>query len=301
MWQTAIICAKGDIMPSLHAAIATPLNDHGALNKIAFGQLIRHLEALGLDGIVPCGTTGEGPSFSVPERLDIITTAIAHRGSLQVMAGTGCQSLTDTISLTNASLLAGADSALVLPPFFYKQSGEAGVIAWYRAVCDALPPGGRIVLYHIPPMTGVPITTTVIDALLSSHAQCIEGIKDSAVDAVHTRMLCTRYPQLKIYTGNAPLLGQAIIDGAAGSILAIANIVPKSLRLLTDHPDRQDVQQQVAQVDAYVRKVGAVATIKAILNQTESLALGRPCLPQLPHPNPTQAYAEFKAIGTYTE
>ncbi|MBM4412808.1 MAG: dihydrodipicolinate synthase family protein [Chloroflexi bacterium] len=288
-------------MPALHAAIATPLDEHGKLNKLAFAQLIRHLEARGLDGIVPCGTTGEGPSFSVAERLEIIVTAISQRGSLKVIAGTGCQSLADTISLTNAAIQAGADSALVLPPFFYKQAGEAGVIAWYRAVCDALPIGGRIVLYHIPPMTGVPITPTVIDALLSSHAQSIEGIKDSAVDAAHTQMLCSRYPQLNIYTGNAPLLGQAINDGAAGSILAIANIVPKSLRQLTDHPDRHEIQHQVAQVDAYVRKAGAVATIKAILNQTENLTLGRPCLPQLPHPNHVQAYAEFKAIGTYTE
>lgn len=287
-------------MPELHAAIATPLNASGQLNTTAFTQLVTHLTASGLDGIVPCGTTGEGPSFSAAERLEIIKTAIRARGRLSIIAGTGCQSLHESIWLTNEALAAGADAALVLPPFFFKQSGEAGVLAWYRAICDQLPNNGKLVLYHIPPMTGVAITPTIIDGLLASHPQAILGIKDSAVDAAHTKMLCDRYPQLKIYTGNAPLLGQAITDGAAGSILAIANIVPNALRNLTDNPHDSDIQQQVAHVDAYVRKVGAVATIKAILNHAGVAPMGNPLLPQLAHPDAARAHAEFKAIGQYT-
>lgn len=287
-------------MPELHAAIATPLTADGRLNKPAFTKLVQHLASQGLDGVVPCGTTGEGPSFSVAERLEIITSAIEVRGNLSIIAGTGCQSLHDTIELTNAALNAGADAALVLPPFFFKQSGEAGVLAWYRALCDQLPPNGKLVLYHIPPMTGVAITPTIIDGLLVSHPHAILGIKDSAVDAAHTKMLCARYPQLKIYTGNAPLLGQALVDGSAGSILAIANIVPHALRQLTDNPTLSEIQTQVAQVDAYVRKVGAVSTIKAILNQAKVAEMGNPLLPQLAHPDAATAYAEFKAIGQYT-
>ncbi|MFZ9858069.1 MAG: dihydrodipicolinate synthase family protein [Roseiflexaceae bacterium] len=287
-------------MPELYAAIATPLDATGRLHTSAFMQLINHLADQGLDGIVPCGTTGEGPSFSVAERIEIIKTAIAARGTLSVIAGTGCQSLHETITLTNAAIEAGADAALVLPPFFFKQSGEAGVLAWYRAICDQLPAHGKLVLYHIPPMTGVAITPAIIDGLLASHPHAILGIKDSAVDMAHTHMLCSRYPQLKIYTGNAPLLGQAIIDGAAGSILAIANIVPKALRHLTDNPHDHEVQQQVAQVDAYVRKVGAVSTIKAILNHANIASMGSPLLPQLAHPDAARAYTEFKAIGYHT-
>lgn len=287
-------------MPELYAAIATPLDASGRLNTSAFKQLITHLASQGLHGIVPCGTTGEGPSFSVAERLEIIKTAIAARGNLSIIAGTGCQSLHETSALTNAAIEAGANAALVLPPFFFKQSGEAGVLAWYRAICDKLPANGKLVLYHIPPMTGVAITPSIIDGLIESHPHAILGIKDSAVDAAHTKMLCTRYPQLKIYTGNAPLLGQAVNDGAAGSILAIANIVPRALRQLTDNPTDAEIQQQVAQVDAYVRKVGAVSTIKAILNQTGIAQIGNPLLPQLPHPDAARAYAEFKAIGQHT-
>jgi 4-hydroxy-tetrahydrodipicolinate synthase len=287
-------------MSELYAAIATPLDASGNLNKSAFTQLIEHLATQGLDGVVPCGTTGEGPSFSVAERLEIIKTAIAARGNLSIIAGTGCQSLHETIALTNAAIEAGADAALVLPPFFFKQSGDAGVLAWYRAVCDHLTAHGKLVLYHIPPMTGVAITPAIIDGLLESHPQAILGIKDSAVDVAHTKMLCDRYPQLKIYTGNAPLLGQAVNDGAAGSILAIANIVPRALRHLTDNPTDVEVQQQVAHVDAYVRKVGAVSTIKAILNQAGIADMGNPLLPQLAHPDATRAYTEFKAIGQHT-
>ena len=287
-------------MPELHAAIVTPLNAANQFDSHAMQLLVRHLAHQGLDGVVPCGTTGEGPSFSVRDRLEIIKSTIAARGQLQIIAGTGCQALSDTIDLTRAAIDAGADAALVLPPFFYKQSGDAGVIAWYRAVCDALPAHGKIILYHIPPMTGVAISVPVIEALCMSHPQQILGIKDSGVDAAHTAMLVASFPQLKIYTGNAPILAQAIRDNAAGSILAIANIVPRALRTLSDAPHRTDIQLQVAQVDAYVRKVGAASTIKAIITASGIAQVGEPRLPQLAHPNPTLAYQEFKQIGEYT-
>lgn len=279
-------------MPVAYAAIATPLDATGAFDKTAMNRLIQHLQQAGIDGIVPCGTTGEGPSFSVAERIEIITHCISARGGSGVIAGTGCQSLQDTITLSRAALSAGADACLVLPPFFFKQAGEQGVIAWYQALCDALPVGSKLILYHIPPMTGVAITPHIIDSLLASHPSYIAGIKDSGVDAAHTAMLTKRYPQLAIYTGNAPLLAQAINDGAAGSILAIANIVPRSVRILTDDPTRADAQVHLAAVDGHVRKVGSVATIKAILAQA-GLPVGAPLLPQLPHPDASATYRAF--------
>jgi 4-hydroxy-tetrahydrodipicolinate synthase len=230
--------------------------------------------------------------LSVAERLEIIKHCVSARDGRGVIAGTGCQSLSDTITLSRAALAAGADACLVLPPFFFKQAGENGVIAWYQALCDALPAGSKLILYHIPPMTGVPITTYIIDTLLASHPTYIAGIKDSGVDAAHTAMLTARYPQLAIYTGNAPILAQAIKDGAVGSILAIANIVPRSVRILTDDPTRTDAQAHLAAVDGHVRKAGAVATIKAILAQS-GIPVGAPLPPQLAHPDAAATYHAF--------
>jgi 4-hydroxy-tetrahydrodipicolinate synthase len=281
-------------MPSVYAAIATPLDTHGAFDPPAMARLLDTLYSNGVDGVVPCGTTGEGPSFSVSQRLAIIAHCVAHRSGHGVIAGTGCQSLTDTITLSAAAIAAGVDACLVLPPFFYKQSGELGVLEWYRALCDALPLGSKLILYHIPPMTGVPITPTIIDGLLASHQSYVAGIKDSGVDAAHTAMLIDRYPQLAIYTGNAPILAQAMRDGAAGSILAIANIVPTVVRAVTDDPTNAKAQAHLAAVDGYVRKVGAVATIKAILAGAGT-PVGAPLPPQLPHPDAGAAYREFLA------
>jgi 4-hydroxy-tetrahydrodipicolinate synthase len=279
-------------MPVVYAAIATPLDAAGAFDKPAMSRLIQNLYRAGVDGVVPCGTTGEGPSLSVAERLEIIKHCVSSRDGRGVIAGTGCQSLSDTITLSRAALAAGADACLVLPPFFFKQAGENGVIAWYQALCDALPAGSKLILYHIPPMTGVPITTHIIDTLLASHPTYIAGIKDSGVDAAHTAMLTARYPQLAIYTGNAPILAQAIKDGAVGSILAIANIVPRSVRILTDDPTRTDAQAHLAAVDGHVRKAGAVATIKAILAQS-GIPVGAPLPPQLAHPDAAATYHAF--------
>lgn len=283
-------------MPSAYVAIATPLTPAGTFDSAAMTTLMRTLRAGGLDGFVPCGTTGEGPSFSVPERLEIITHTIAEHNGAQVIAGTGCQSLSDTIALTTAATHAGAAACLVLPPFFFKTAGEHGILAWYRALCDAIPSNARIILYHIPPMTGIAITPLIIDGLLASHPQMIAGIKDSGVDAAHTHMLVTRYPQLQIYTGNAPLLAQAVRDGAAGSILAIANVVPAAVRRLTDTPSDTRTQAYLAAVDGYVRVVGAVPTIKAILNGT-GIPVGAPRLPVLAHPDPVHALAAFQALS----
>lgn len=282
-------------MPAAHVAIATPLNAGGTYDRTAMHALVIHLRSAGIDGIVPCGTTGEGPSFSVDQRRDIIEHVISLQNGAPVIAGTGCQSLADTIALTTAATNAGAGACLVLPPFFFKQAGENGILSWYRALCDAVPARTKIILYHIPPMTGIAITPTIIDGLLASHPDQVAGIKDSGVDAAHTAMLTSRYPQLHIYTGNAPLLGQAIRDGAAGSILAVANIVPEAVRRLTDNPTDAATQQYVAAVDAYVRVVGAVPTIKAIL-AGQHLPVGAPMYPVLAHPDPLRAQHEFAAL-----
>jgi 4-hydroxy-tetrahydrodipicolinate synthase len=204
-------------------------------------------------GSVPCGTTGEGQFLQCCPTYCDHQHRVQHRGSLGIIAGTGCQSLDDTITFTKPPLPL-APMRLSSAASFYKRSGEAGVIARYRQLCDALPLGAKSSFPH-PSHDRRRNDPAIIDALLHSNPAYIYGIKDSGVNAAHTAMLVATYPTLKIYTGNAPILAQAIADGAAGSILAIANIVPQALRQLTDDPSRDNIQAQVASVDGYVRKV----------------------------------------------
>ncbi|MBC8077706.1 MAG: dihydrodipicolinate synthase family protein, partial [Chloroflexales bacterium] len=163
---------------------------------------LRFLEAGGVQGIVPLGTTGEAASLGVGERERILDLILERRGDLFVIPGTGCASLPETVTLSRYALEQGADAVLVMPPFYYKDVPEAGVLDYFRALCDSLPSDARVLLYHIPRNTGVPIAPAVIEGLLHSHPKQFFGIKDSSGDAPHTANLIARYPQLQIYSGS---------------------------------------------------------------------------------------------------
>jgi 4-hydroxy-tetrahydrodipicolinate synthase len=254
-------------MPELHVALVTPFaSPHGAPDLAAIAPHIRWLEAQGVDGIVPCGTTGEGPSLSLAERKAVIDACLAARGSLQVMPGTGCANLPETIEATRYALERGADAAMVLPPFFFKGLSDTGLLQYYRAVCDALPANAKIVLYHIPPVSQIAITTGVIDGLMESHPQMIYGLKDSGGDAEYTTLLIKRYPSMKIFTGGAPLYTRAIADGAAGGIFAIANIFASELRAIRDATAQAaEAQARAVAVTNIFKNYGAVSAIKALM------------------------------------
>lgn len=241
----------------------------GGVDHAWIGRHLRWLEEQGVDGVVPCGTTGEGPSLSVAERQAVIDTVLAQRGGLRVIPGTGCAALPDTIALTRYAIERGAEAALVLPPFYFKNLSDAGLLAFYRAVCEALPQGGRILLYHIPPISQIPISTGVIDGLIASHPGQIYGLKDSGGDAEHTAMLIQRYPGLRIFTGSAPLLARALADGAAGGIFALANAFPHELRTVLDAhaagEGAEAAQARVAALSAALRPYSAPAALKALL------------------------------------
>lgn len=274
-------------MPELFAASLTPFaSPTGGVDHEWIARHLRWLEANGAHGVAPCGTTGEGPSLGFDERKAVIDTVLAHRGRLRVIPGTGCVALPETIAATRYALERGADSALVLPPYYYKNPSDDGLLAFYRAVCDALPPGGKIMLYHIPPVSQIAITPAVLAGLLESHPGAVYGVKDSGGDAEHTAMLIKRFPQLKIFTGGAPLLARALADGAAGGIFALSNAFPREMRALIDaHEAGGDVaaaQRRVAALSDTLKKHGNIPSLKVAVPALADLPPTAPRAPLLP-------------------
>ena len=134
-------------MPELFAASVTPfVSNTGSVDHAWIPRHLRWMEANGVDGVVPCGTTGEGPSLGVAERMAVIDTVLANRGRLKVIPGTGCAALPEAIALSRYAIERGADAALVLPPFYFKGMSDGGLLAFFRAVCGALPAGGKVLL-----------------------------------------------------------------------------------------------------------------------------------------------------------
>jgi 4-hydroxy-tetrahydrodipicolinate synthase len=247
------------------APIVTPFRPEDG--EIDFPWIARHLAYLrahGCDGIIACGTNGEAPSLSVAERQAVLESALAAAGSLTVVAGTGASALPDAITLTRHAFASGAVAVLVMPPFYFKRPPDAGVAAWYARLIDAaVPPGGRVLLYHIPQATGVPFTDSLLDALLGPYGEVITGIKDSTGDPAEGVRIRGRYPQLTYFSGNDRLVGEACQGGGAGSITAGANVFP----------------DLVATVQRAVRAHGDVAGAQATLSAARALLESYPLQP----------------------
>jgi len=210
------------------APIVTPFRP--ADGKVDLPWIIGHvayLRAHGCTGIIPCGTNGEAASLSVAERIGVTEAALAGAGEMPVIVGTGAAALTDAIVLTRHAFASGADAVLVMPPFYFKRPAEAGTAAWFQRVFDAaVPPGGRVLLYHIPQTTGVPITDGLLQKLLASHGEIIYGLKDSSGDPEQGAHFRAAYPKLAYFAGNDHRVAEACAGGGAGSITAGANVFP---------------------------------------------------------------------------
>jgi dihydrodipicolinate synthase/N-acetylneuraminate lyase len=183
------------------------------------------LEAAGVHGFIPAGTNGEFSSLTLEEKKRVLLSAGRAKGSLFMMAGVGSCSLPEVLELLDYAADAGADAALVVPPYYFNDVEETGIVEFYRRVLDGtdLP----VFLYNIPVYSGIVITDGIIDSLLG-HAN-LAGVKDTSGDPERTRELVNKYPHLKIFGGSDSLVGEAVSGGAAGVISGVANAFPSLL------------------------------------------------------------------------
>ncbi|NJN18609.1 MAG: dihydrodipicolinate synthase family protein [Oscillochloris sp.] len=285
------------------SAMLTPFtSDVGPVDYEWLPGYLRFLEQGGLHGVLALGTTGEGPSMSVSERERVLDIILQNRGNLHVLAGTGCAALTDTIALSRYALDRGADAVLVMPPFYIKSPSTSGVLGYYRALADALPEDGKLMLYHIPQVTGVPITPEIIDGLLESHGKLLYGLKDSSGDWNNSQMLIERYPQLRIFTGSDKLISKALAGGAAGAITALSGAFPQLARAVYDaHHHNGDVAAAQSRLTALRDKINQLNTppaLKAALAWTSDLPETHVRLPltAMPNEEATALRAAYEAL-----
>lgn len=210
------------------APIVTPFRpSDGEIDLPWIARHVAFLRANGCTGVIPCGTNGEAASLSVAERLRVSEAALEAANGMPVVIGTGASALPDAIALTRHAFGSGADAVLVMPPFYFKRPPDAGVAAWYRGLLDAaVPPGGRVLLYHIPQTTGVPITDDLLAMLLNTHGELIYGVKDSTGDPAQLVHFRSAFPRMAYFAGNDHRVAEACLAGGAGSITAGANVFP---------------------------------------------------------------------------
>jgi 4-hydroxy-tetrahydrodipicolinate synthase len=271
----------------LWCAMLTPLDTAGGVDHRMLVAHARSLLARGVDGVAPFGTTGEGQSFSVAERKAGIDALLA--GGIpedRLVAATGCAALPETIALTRHGVRAGCSACLVLPPFFWKDATDEGLFAWYSQVIEAVGDARlRVYLYHIPQVSGTPLSPDLIARLAAAFPGIIAGVKDSAGNWDNTQALLARVPQLAILVGHEPHLPRLLRAGGAGTICGVANVFPDLVRALFS-PDvtPADEQRVVTFIEIAFRQP-FLAGFKALLaEQTRNPAWRAVRAPLLPLP-----------------
>jgi 4-hydroxy-tetrahydrodipicolinate synthase len=212
------------------AAIATAVDDKGEPDSARSTALARFLLANGCDGLNVLGTTGEATSFSLEQRKRVMT---AYRDAGlpldRLMVGTGAASVADAVALTRHAAELGFAGALVLPPFYYKGVPEEGLFRFFSEVVQRVGDDRlRVYLYHIPPVSAVPITHKLVERLMKAYPKQIAGMKDSADDWAHTKSMIDAFAKdgFDVFSGNEKPLIDNIKSGGAGCISATANINP---------------------------------------------------------------------------
>jgi 4-hydroxy-tetrahydrodipicolinate synthase len=229
--------------------VVTPFAN-GDVDTDALADLVAFQREAGVEGFVPCGTTGEFASLSDAEYATVVETTVDAAGDATVLAGAANPSVTGTVERIEAARSCGADAALVVLPYFHAANDPAGNERFLTEVLDAtsLP----VVLYNIPACVGQEIAPSVVEAV-ADHPDAA-GMKDSSGDMTYFLECLRRTPDdFALYQGFDSQFVPGYGMGATGGINALANVVPEAF---------------VGAVDAFA--TGEMARAKAI--QTDHIA-----------------------------
>ncbi len=260
---------KFDFRPTgVMPAVVTPFNKDESINEENLRNLVNFLIGQGVNGLVPVGTTGEFVNMTFEERLKVIEIVVDEaNGRVPVIAGTGETGTKLVVDATNAAANIGADAVLIVTPYYLKPKAK-GLYDHYYTITEKtdIP----IVLYNIPPCTGVELPWSVVEDLVD--IENIVAIKDSSGDYKYFSALLEKVSdKISVLIGwDENVLG-ALAGGAAGCILGSANVFPKIWLEIYDHvknnrlQEAQTLQKRVQKLARLLIGSGALG-VKSCLN-----------------------------------
>ncbi len=233
--------------------VLTPFNADGSPDP---GRFARHCRWL-LDqdvGLAVFGTNSEANSLTLAEKRGLLDGLLAAGITpSKFMPGTGACAVPDAIELTRHAVKSGCAGVLMLPPFYYKGVSDEGLFRYFAQVIDAVADDRlRIYVYHIPPVSGVPITLPLIERLLKTFPGIIAGTKDSSGDWANTSAMLERFqPQgFDVFAGSENFLLATMRSGGAGCITATGNVNPSAIVRLYQTWHNPDADEQQKRLDA---------------------------------------------------
>ncbi|WP_353153362.1 4-hydroxy-tetrahydrodipicolinate synthase [Herminiimonas fonticola] len=224
-------------------AIVTPMHADGSLDLPGLRKLIDWHIAEGTDGIVIVGTTGESPTVSVDEHCELIRVAVEHTAKrIPIIAGTGGNSTSEAIELTQFAKDVGADASLLVVPYYNRPTQE-GMYQHFKKIVEAvdLP----AILYNVPGRTVADMSNETI--LRLAQIPGVIGVKDATGNISRGIELMRLRPKgFSVYSGDDATAMALMLCGANGNISVTANIAPRGMHQLCDAAINQRVAEAVA-------------------------------------------------------
>ncbi|MCP1313201.1 MULTISPECIES: dihydrodipicolinate synthase family protein [unclassified Halomonas] len=208
-------------------------------------------------GLAIFGTNSEANSLTVQEKCRLLDALVEQGVSGErLMPGVGSCSIGDTVALTQHVVKSGGANVLMLPPFYYKGVSEEGLFRYFSEVIERAGSSNlRVYLYHIPPVSQVPISLALVERLKKRYPTTIAGLKDSSGEWENTASLIDAFgDDMNIYAGSEHFLLQTLRAGGAGCISATANVNPAPIAALARHFQKEDADSH-QQVLSQVRRV----------------------------------------------
>jgi 4-hydroxy-tetrahydrodipicolinate synthase len=222
--------SKTTISGQVFTAMVTPFDGNGSIDEAGVARVVDHLFENGSDGLVVCGTTGESPTLSHDEKLEmfrLVVRAAKERGP--VLAGTGTNDTASSITLSSEAAAIGADGLLLVGPYYNKPSQE-GYFRHFRAIAEAvdLP----VMLYNVPPRTAGNIEAATV-LRLAREVPNIIAVKEASGNFMQISEILAGAPEgFRVYSGEDGLVLPMLALGSAGVVSVTAHAVGRDLKAM---------------------------------------------------------------------
>ncbi len=215
----------------VYTALITPFTDIGTVDYQAFEKIVENQIECGIDGLVPCGTTGESPTLSHEEHDRVIAQTVKYaKGRVPVIAGTGSNATTEAIRLSQHAEDSGADAVLLVNPYYNKPT-QKGLYLHFKAIADAV----KIpcILYNIKGRTGVNLETETL-VRLQEECSNIVAVKEASgsIDQMKNVLEATA-DDFSVLSGDDNLSLDLIRIGGDGVISVASNLFPREMTKMT--------------------------------------------------------------------
>ncbi len=279
-----------------YCAALTPLNTDYSINKELFLEHCSNLLSQGLDGLAIFGTTGEGNSFNVNEKIEAVNYLIDNNiGADKLIPGTGQCSVSDTVIYSKAIAKLKVKAVLVLPAFYYKNVSNEGVVEYYKRVIEEVGETDlKYILYNIPQVSGVSIGLEVIEQLIKLFPNNVVGMKESSGNLDNMLKIIKYFNNFSLFSGSDSLALKVCHRGGAGAITACSNISGKLLNyIINNYKKESEIKnfQLLQQLQEQIRKTlllhEPISVLKAFLsakNHNENWNKVNPPLIKILHP-----------------